>query len=151
MANQQKKPKKSDFIHPKSSKMATHIGNPQSYYARNPSWRVSLLEMVEPFGWHKIERGKWQEVISKLRNFESRTWSEILIQSKKQNHAIPVWKIEKSAQDRLAELNLDDIDELISLRLSGKERVWGIMYDGILKVLWWDPNHLVCKSSKKNS
>lgn len=113
-----------------------------------PSWRISLLEMVDPFGWHEIEKNKLGEIRNKLADFESMTWHEIL---GKNSHLIPVSGISKAARDRLQLLKQDDIDELLSLRLSGKQRIWGILEDQALKVLWWDPEHLVCPSSKKHT
>ena len=103
--------------------------------------------MVDPFGWHEIEKNKLGEIRNKLADFESMTWHEIL---GKNSHLIPVSGICKAARDRLELLKQDDIDELLSLRLSGKQRIWGILEDQALKVLWWDPEHLVCPSSKKH-
>jgi len=37
-----------------------------------------------------------------------------------------------------------DVDEMLSLRLSGTERVWGILADGICTLVWWDPEHRLC-------
>jgi len=37
-------------------------------------------------------------------------------------------------------------DALVSLRLSGKERVWGILQENALLLLWWDPGHEICPS-----
>jgi hypothetical protein len=116
-----------------------------------PSWRIQLLEVVDPFGWHAIERDKLLEVREKLGQFESRTWNEIVVVAKKNNHAVRRDQLCKEAQDRLRQLKLDDIDELTSLRLSGAERVWGIRDNAIMMVLWWDPDHLVCPSEKKHT
>lgn len=79
------------------------------------------------------------------------TWSEILVDSKKQNHTIPIPELSKEAQSRLREIGNDDIDTLISLRLSGKRRVWGIRTGSTLSILWWDPEHRVCPSKKKHT
>ena len=67
------------------------------------------------------------------------------------SHPVALNDLDKTARDRLAELNLDDIDHLYSLRLSGTERVWGILDRSILKVLWWDPDHQVCPAAKKHT
>jgi len=104
--------------------------------------------MVDPFGWHEIERVKLDEIRNKLANFESMTWGEILGRN---SHLIPVGDICKGARDRLEALKQDDIDELLSLRLSGKQRIWGILEEQALKLLWWDPEHLVCPSQKKHT
>jgi hypothetical protein len=117
-----------------------------------PSWRLSMLEMVDPFGWHKIESvEKLREILGKLCELEALNWNEILVIRKKQNHEVDVGDLSKDAQKRLVEIFQDDIDSLVSLRLSGVERVWGIREKAILKLLWWDPNHQVCPSLKKNT
>lgn len=125
------------------------IPNPNSL---PPAWRLSMLEMVDPFGWHKIEnKEKLTEVLRKLGDFEKLTWNEILVQRKKQNHSVNTGDLCKEAQDRLIEIKQDDIESLISLRLSGPERIWGIREESILKLLWWDPNHQVCPSTKTDN
>lgn len=117
----------------------------------SPSWRIALLEMVDPFGWHTIQREKLDEIRDKLAEFEKLSWNEILVQQKHWHHTVQVEKINKDAQERLKEVNQDDIDELVSLHLSGKERIWGIRELGVLKLLWWDPEHQVCPSLKKHT
>jgi hypothetical protein len=57
----------------------------------------------------------------------------------------------KTARDRLEDLRLEDIDELVSLRLGGAERVWGIRDGNVMLLLWWDPEHAVCPSLKKHT
>lgn len=116
-----------------------------------PAWRVSLMEMAFPFGWSDIEPEKLREVRDKLRDFESMTWYEILVAAGSRNHAVAVERLSKEARDRLEELGQLDVEELVSLRLSGAERVWGIRAGNILNVLWWDPLHAVCPSLKKHT
>ena len=122
--------------------------NPESFYQSRPAWRVGIMEMVDPFGWHQIHGNKLTDLREKLGHFESMTWSEILIRDKRRNHFIPRKDICKAAQDRLVSMRQDDVDELVSLRLSGPERVWGILDGDILRVVWWDPEHRVCPSIK---
>jgi hypothetical protein len=116
-----------------------------------PAWRISLMEMFSPFGWRQIEPEKLVEVRAKLRDFESMTWYEILVTAKDRNHAVSVSKLCKEARDRLEEIDQGDLDELVSLRLSGAERVWGIRTGNVFHVLWWDPTHAVCPSPKKHT
>jgi hypothetical protein len=54
------------------------------------------------------------------------------------------------AQKRAKELEWDD-SELFSLRLEGKLRLWGRRGGAILYLLWFDPEHLVCPSRKKDT
>jgi hypothetical protein len=117
----------------------------------HPAWRVKLLEMVSPFGWQEISPGKLREVREKLQHFESMTWHEILITAKSRNHSVSVDQLCKEARCRLEEIGQWDLEQMVSLRLSGPERVWGILNENILHVLWWDPDHAVCPSLKKHT
>ncbi len=74
-----------------------------------------------------------------------------MLDAKKQNHNVAVDKLIKEAQDRLVEINLDDLDELASLHLTGKGRVWGIIDRGVMDLLWWDAEHRVYVSHKKHT
>lgn len=115
----------------------------ESCYPHRPAWRVSLLEMVDPFGWHEVTGDKLRDIRSKLGGIEGNTWKELLVRDAKYNHFIAVEKICPAARERLELLHLDDTDALLSLRLAGTERVWGILELNVLLVLWWDPNHLI--------
>lgn len=117
----------------------------------NPSWRLSRLEMVDPFGWHNIKTSQLHYVRERLQNFESMTWNQIIVEGKKHNHTVKTSSIAKTARDRLKDLRLDEVDELVSLKLSGEERVWGIRQGSALLLLWWDPLHKVCPSRKKHT
>jgi len=148
MGKNPKKPKATERV---SSRKRPRNELLPSYNEHSISWHISLMETVDPFGWHVIDRTKAHEIREKLSHFESQTWNEITVKSKDRNHSVPIGELCKRAQDRLVELNQDDIDELVSLRLSGVERVWGIRSKDIFRILWWDPNHQVCPSSKKNT
>lgn len=105
------------------------------------------MEMVDPFGWHRLDGSTLKRIRERLSHFESMSWSEILVTSKKQNHSIRVQTLSQPAQDRLDDLAIA-LDEVVSLRLSGKERVFGYLENGVMVLLWWDPDHAVCPSQK---
>jgi hypothetical protein len=117
----------------------------------NPSWRFRQIDLCDPFGWHHLGHETYVGILAKLTAFESMTWSEILIGANKQNHQVEVWKLEKAAQDRLKEAGYPEIEELVSLHLGGKQRVWGKMQGTVLHILWWDPDHQVCWSTLKHT
>lgn len=118
-----------------------------SYHSLRPSWRIALLEMVDPFGWHRLDGPTLRRIRERLSHFESMSWSEILVASKKQNHSIQVQALSPPAQNRLDEIGVA-LDEVVSLRLSGRERVFGYLENGVMVLLWWDPDHAVCPSLK---
>lgn len=84
------------------------------------------------------------QIRGKLRNFETMRWGEI---EGKGNKLIPTHKLAVEAQKRLRALNLEDVDGLWELRLSGTTRVWGIRASNLFYLLWWDPEHTVCPSN----
>lgn len=118
----------------------------------NPVWSIRLFDIDGPWGKSRVRLSEelWDVLFSKLRDYESMKWGEIL-QNRDYNHAVPVDQLIKQARDRLAALKQDDLDELFRLRLSGTARVWGIRDRDVLKLLWWDPDHEVCPSVKKHT
>jgi hypothetical protein len=124
-----------------------------SYHDENPAWRIRRMDFIDPYGWHKVDATLLSEIREKLSQFETQTWAQILVDAKKQNHSVPVNDLCRDAQVRLSGIFKGpiDVDDLLSLRLSGKERVWGILRKGVMEILWWDPNHLVCPSIKKHT
>jgi len=113
------------------------------------SWHIGSIDLDGAWAWNSIDEKTFLlNILPKVRNFETMLWSEIL---NRNNHEIQVSQICKEAQKRLAEIRRDDIESLVSLRLSGKERILGIRYKNIFKVIWWDPNHLVYPIEKKHT
>jgi hypothetical protein len=89
------------------------------------------------------------EVLAKLRGFESMTWREI--DGPTGSHGVDPHHLSRQAQQRLTEIRQDDAAELFSLRITGRRRVWGILDEHVLRILWWDPEHQVCPSPKKHT
>ena len=116
-----------------------------------PAWQISKLEMQDPFGWHVLDEKTLHNIREKLKNFESMTIHEIFVNGKKFNHSVPVEDLCTKAKNRLGELKLFDLEELHSLRLSGTERIWGILTQNVIALLWWDPEHEVCPAELKNT
>jgi hypothetical protein len=125
--------------------------NPEGYYKMQPSWRFHKLELCDPFGWHEVDKQTLASIRTKLIALESMTWWQILIEAKKHHHSVKTKDICKEAKERLEALKLDDVDRVISLGLSGTERVWGLFSQGVLSLLWWDPEHKICPSILKHT
>lgn len=67
------------------------------------------------------------------------------------SHSVSVARLAPEAQRRLARIGKDDVDELVSFRISARKRVWCIAVGNLMKVLWWDPNHEVAPSTKRRT
>lgn len=107
--------------------------------------------MIDPFGWHVISPETAQQVRARLASFESLTWKQILYQGGYRNHFINKEQICPEAQSRLTALHQDDIDSVMSLGITQTGRVFGIMEHNVLKILWWDPDHLICPVETPNT
>jgi len=125
--------------------------NPSEYLNLYPSWRVSRLYFHDPYGWHVLAADKVREVQQKLISLESMTWNEILVRNEGRYHQVDISKLCKAAQSRPVEMSIDDIDEILSLRLTGRERVWGLLKGGVVELLWWDPEHEICPSLQSHT
>ncbi|HAT1802334.1 TPA: hypothetical protein I8Z04_000991 [Legionella pneumophila] len=113
------------------------------------SWSFSMIDNDGPWGFNSICRNRLHELLtSELKNKESLNWAQL---KQSGSHNVEKYQLIKDAQERLCMLRLEDLDELFSLRISGKERIWGIRHGNILKIMWWDPDHEICPSHKKNT
>lgn len=102
------------------------------YMTQHPSWRF-----------FQRDRERWvfdYACAQELLPFERMTWGEILAQSHNNSHSVDVTGMNKCARDRLTELQIFD-DRIVSLRLQGKIRVYGILQGSALSILWYDTDH----------
>lgn len=90
----------------------------------------------------------WGHLFQYFKDLESKLWGELESEtfgreSKSKHHWSDVSKLSKEAQKRLEELKLDDHEALFSIRLNGKNRLWGIRENNYFQVLWFDFDHKV--------
>jgi len=112
-------------------------------------WSLDLADYRGKWGFDtKVFRDKWcKEIRPKLLSFEDFTWGQLASQPKgrgagTKHHHVSVSNLIKDAQKRLKkDLKYDDIDEFFSLRLSGKIRIYGIIINEIIYLVWYDPMH----------
>jgi hypothetical protein len=113
-----------------------------------PEFKVCKMDMDGKWGWSTFDPRHLKEFLSRLLDCQKLTWQEL-----RQNgsHCVQTSQIVSDARKRLQVLQLDDWEELYSLRLAGKPRIWGLKEVGIFWILWWDPNHEICPSQKKHT
>ena len=145
-----------------------------SSYPLSPSWRFSRAD-YEHDKWsvldsrddvvedptdvsgtkilHTFSKSIDPELLESLKARESTTWSDLLTQTGGRSrgtnsHHIPIAELIKPAQERLTELGIVE-DELLSLRLNGTCRVFGMLEEGVLSIVWFDRCHEICPATKK--
>lgn len=94
-----------------------------------------------------------EKIFPKIAEFEKKTWSEIDretygYKNKSKHHNIDIEKLSKDAQKRLKEIGYNDVSEIFSLRLEGKLRIFGFRRLNYLDIIWIDPNHEICPTTK---
>ena len=121
---------------------------------REPDYADHLVhwsfEFFDAHEWGGCRSDAFFDILGSLRDVERLTWRAIETQQG-QHHASPVARLSKAAQERLTRIKLNDVDELFRFRLSGKRRLWGIRRRNVFRVLWWDPDHVVYPTGKKNT
>jgi hypothetical protein len=115
---------------------------------RRPVWQLRLVDLEGPFSCKLLDAETLVRVVRRLGDFESMSWEEI---GRAGSHTIDVAALHPDARKRLADIRQDDVDEVYSLRITGKERIFGIRDRWILRILWWDPDHRVCPSTLKHT
>lgn len=129
--------------YPKDNKIPKEGEGPRKF-----KWSFRYAELDGPWGWNKISMEKFlKDILNKLQDFETMSWPEI---EGRNNHSISVEKLDSKAKKRLKELKLCSI-KLFSLRLTNKERVFGLKEENILYILWWDPKHEVCPTEPRHT
>jgi hypothetical protein len=113
---------------------------PESDRDQRPVWLVERMDFDGPWCWKKMDVEALHRVHERLSAFERMTFREI---EGRQNHRIPVERLGKEARDRLIEIGIDEYDEVLSLRVTKAERVWGLKAPNGIYLLWWDPAHSV--------
>lgn len=113
------------------------------------SWRLNAVDKEGPFAWTGLSNpSQYKTTVEKLANFETMSENEL---QQAGCHFIETRRLCKEARDRLIHLELDDIDEVYSLRLQGTVRIFCVYRQQYLRVLWYDPDHKVCPSQKKRN
>jgi hypothetical protein len=88
-------------------------------------------------------------VVLHLSSLETMTWREILVTARKHNHFCNVDELSKPARE-IIDRGWEGADRVLSVRLTNLKRIWGIFEDGVLYLLWWDPDHQVFPSTFKD-
>ena len=137
---------------PRAASNPTSNKNPRAALIPNdnyqPEFRACQMDTHGPWGWDKLDSLHLQDFLQKIFHSQKLTWQ---ILRDNGSHLVDLSLLIADAQKRLKVLEKDDLDQLYSLRLSGKKRVWGIKDDNILWLLWWDPEHQICPSLKRNT
>jgi hypothetical protein len=121
----------------------THVGDQKTVV-----WALSYVDMDGDWGWSSCDGDSVEMILRFLKELESCVHTEVFGSRHK---FIKIESLCPQAQKRLEEIELDDLDGLWELHLSGKVRIWGHRVEHVFYLVWWDPEHTVCPSRKKHT
>ena len=128
---------------PKTSNLET------AYQREIFRWGVDTVQLEGEFGFHLCElRSLFEDVIARLKHFESMTWAEVIPGTG--SHEVIFSKIARGAQETIQRIFGDELD-VISLRLGGRPRIFGVRRGAVCSLLFYDPEHQICPSEKKHT
>ena len=139
-----------------SSKTPKLVENPQSYLRKSPVWSFKIVDNgYTKWGLKHVEDIN-ETIVEKLKSYEGMTWDEILKATggKKtgngnNSHYESISSLITEAQKRWSDLKLDEYDQVFSLRLTGAQRLYGLLQDGIFEIIWFDPIHEIYNSKRR--
>lgn len=113
------------------------------------SWRFSGADKAGPFAWTLLEDpSEYKQVMERLHCFEGMSQKQLQMSG---SHPIAVGSLSKDAQRRLEQIQQDDVDELMSFRITGPKRIFCIRERNVMRVLWYDAEHGACISKLKGT
>jgi hypothetical protein len=119
----------------------------------NPTivWGFGLLRLDGRWGCAGMSPAHATELLGLFREWEKLRAGEFFGGGRRGHKFIAIENLSPEAQKELERLQLDDLDGLWELHVSGKERIWGARLEHVFYPLWWDPDHEVCPSRKRNT
>lgn len=135
---------------PTPAKTPHVVQDPES---SNFAWRFDRPDIHHPeWGWANVAPVVlFERIFPRLYEWETWTWSRISL-DKTGGHFIPAVNICPAARRRLREIApYAENDDLLSLHLTGVERVWAVPSGKTTHILWWDPKHTVYPTTMRNT
>ena len=118
-------------------------------------WYFDLLDRSGKFAFD-LTRGDFHhhEVLEKIIAYSNMTWTEIKRQThdkgKSKHHFLDMSKLSAEAMERIEAKQFEEqTDSIFSFALQNKLRLIGLRKNEQFHVVWYDPNHEFCPSSKK--
>ncbi len=120
----------------------------------NIIWTFDRIDRDGPFAFD-LSRPDFnhKEVLTKIVEYSSMTWSDVKSQThdrgKSKHHFLNVDSLSNEARERVTnKLAEEEYDQIFSFAFQNKLRVVGIRVNEVFHIIWYDPEHKFCPSSK---
>lgn len=123
--------------------------------SKNIVWVFDKIDLSGKFAFDLNRQDfKHKEILGKQIEYNGMTWIEAKQQThdrtgKSKHHYLAEGTLSKEAADRLKARHLENYsDSIFSFALQNKLRVVGYRENEFFHVLWYDPGHEICPSTK---
>lgn len=123
----------------------------ERYKDRRILWSFAEHDRGGEFSLRDATSEDVREILMKLEDFSSMTLGEFVRHGSEHCKRYDVAAIEKFARDRLVALKKDDETHICRLRFSGEKRLYGFLRKEVFNIVWWDPDHRIYPSKKRNT
>ncbi len=113
-----------------------------------PILSFDLMDLDGPYCFSSASPRALQHAMGRLFNAIQTSYRDLQAGG---SHFISVAEIIPEAQRRLEDINLNDYEQVYSLRCDGPIRVFGVRDGAVFHVLWLDEHHAICPSRKRNT
>ncbi len=114
-------------------------------------FRFDRLDLDGPWCFSKIDPDHLKQLLPKLAEYESMNVGEAFSGRPGKDYFFSRSKPPRHLVDRLEEIEADDLDGISRLQITGRQRLYGIRNRNEFSILWWDPEHQIWPSRKRNT
>ncbi|MBF0673178.1 MAG: hypothetical protein IR160_11405 [Salinibacterium sp.] len=119
--------------------------------ARRLVWRFGEIDSGGSWPPAAIGFDAMGDLLKKMADYESMTLGEIFRPGSEHGKRYVVENLPARALKRLREIERDDETEIARLRCGGRPRLYGFLREHVFHVVWWDAEHEVYPSKKRNT
>ncbi len=150
MARHGRTPRVAHEPHPKKRPSTGSI-DPEANSRLPVTWRLNRVDLGGSWGWDRLIREQVAGLLVQLVALERQTFAEL--RQRQLANSIPIAEICREAQERLVEIEQNDTDEIWELRIPTNDnwRAWGSVTGAVFSLIWWDPEHTVCRHPPRSA
>ena len=95
-----------------------------------------------------IPQSDWDIFFDFLYNISNMTWGQM---EQDKHHFISLDSLNAEAYRNFQLFAARYSDNLFSFRIDGKKRLYGLVYESVFYILWYDREHKICPSKLKHT
>jgi hypothetical protein len=114
------------------------------------SWRFCHVDHEGPWAFDGVGPETMRLIMGKLASFETMTRAEAFCGHPGKDYDVADIPTPEALL-RLEMLGIGDMTRIARLQLTGQQRLYGFLVNAVFHIVWWDPEHQIWPSKKKNT